>query len=285
MQPQDVAKRLGAIAAVDRVTRPAAKAVKQVIPPHSPAKDVLSGTWLGHPLHPLLTDIPIGCFTSAGVLDLVPSSRTNGAADLLVGLGLLSALPTAAAGAADWSDTHGSDQRVGGFHALSNLTGLALYAASFSARLRGRRGRAILLGFAGMTTMTVAGFLGGYLSFSRGLGVNHALNDEGPEDWTPVLDDAELTEGKPVRVQASGAPVLLYRSNGKLQAVGARCSHAGGPLEEGEVDDAACTVECPWHHSVFRLDDGSVVHGPASSPQQPYDVRVLDRRIEVRSRG
>ena len=283
MQLHDIAKKLGAVAALDRVAGPAAKAVKRAIP-HGPAKDALSGAWLGHPLHPLLTDIPIGCFTSAGVLDLVPGSGTNRPADLLVALGLLSALPTAAAGAADWSDTYGSDQRVGVVHALGNLTGLALYTASLAARLRGRRGRARLLGFAGMTSMTVAGYLGGYLSFSRGVGVNHAFYEQGPEDWTPVLDEAELGEGKPIRVQAGGAPVLVYRTNGRLHAIGARCSHAGGPLEDGSIDDVACTVECPWHHSVFRLTDGTVVHGPASSPQQPYDVRVLEGRIEVRVR-
>jgi len=283
VQLHDVAKRLGTIATLDRVTRPAARAVKRVIP-HGPVKDALSGAWLGHPLHPLLTDVPIGCFTSAGLLDLVPSSGTNQAADLLVALGLLSALPTAAAGAADWSDTYGSDQRVGVVHALSNLTGLALYAASLAARRRGRRGRATLLGFAGMTSMTVGGYLGGYMSFSRGVGVNHSFYEHGPDDWTAVLDEAHLAEGKPTRVEAGGAPVLLFRSSAGIQAVGARCSHAGGPLEEGEVDAVACTVECPWHHSVFRLADGGVVHGPASTPQQPYEVRVQEGRVEVRTR-
>jgi nitrite reductase/ring-hydroxylating ferredoxin subunit len=132
--------------------------------------------------------------------------------------------------------------------------------------------------------MTVGGYLGGYLAYSRGVGVNHTFLDEHPQDWTPVLDDADLPEGKPTRVTAVQAPVLLYRSNGTIYAIGARCSHAGGPLEEGAVDVSACTVECPWHHSVFRLGDGGVVHGPASMPQPAYDVRVDGGRIEVRER-
>jgi nitrite reductase/ring-hydroxylating ferredoxin subunit/uncharacterized membrane protein len=244
----------------------------------------LSGVWLGHPVHPLLTDIPIGSFTSATLLDLIGGERAQPAADALVAVGLAAALPTAAAGAADWSDTFGDDQRTGVVHALSNVVGLGFYAWSLLARRRGRRGKATVLGVVGMSSMTVGGYLGGYLSYSRGIGVNNAFFHHHAEDWTPVLADNELAEGKPVRVEADGATVLLYRTNGSLFAIDSRCSHAGGPLDEGSVDEAACTVECPWHQSVFRLTDGSVVHGPASIPQAAYDARVRDGHIEIRHR-
>jgi nitrite reductase/ring-hydroxylating ferredoxin subunit/uncharacterized membrane protein len=274
-------ERLGALDSLDAAAGAAANAVKGAVKPGA-VKDFLSGTWLGHPLHPLLTDVPIGAFTSAALLDLVGGRKAHDAADALVAIGLASALPTAAAGASDWSDTYGPDQRVGVVHAASNVVGLVLYGASLLARRRGRRATGKLLGLAGMAAMTVGGYLGGYLSYSRGVGVNNAFFETGPDDWTSVLADAELAEGKPVRVEASGASVLLYKRNDRILAIGARCSHAGGPLEEGSVDRRACTVQCPWHGSVFRLDDGRVVHGPATSPQAAYDVRVRDGRVEIR---
>ena len=277
------AERLGGIDGLDRIAGPAAKAVKRAVGPGR-LKDLVSGSWLGHPLHPLLTDIPIGSFTSATVLDLLAGRRGENAADVLVTVGLLSALPTAAAGAADWSDTYGPEQRVGVVHALSNVVGLGFYAASLRARRRGRRGAGTALALAGMTSMSVGGYLGGYLSYSRGVGVNNAFWQNGPDKWTAVLTEAELTEGKSTKVEVAGATALLYRSNGKIYAIGSRCSHAGGPLEEGAVDEAACTVQCPWHQSVFSLDSGSVAHGPASVPQAAYDVQVQDGQIEIRHR-
>lgn len=284
MSLHDLAERIGAVAALDRAAGPAADAVKRVIRPGL-VKDLLSGTPLGHPLHPLLTDVPIGSFTSATLVDLLGGSRGEEAADLLVAVGLVSALPTAAAGAADWSDTYGAEQRIGVVHAAANTVGLALYVASLVARRRGARGAGQLLALGGMAAMTAGGYLGGHLSYSKGVGVNNAFNEHPPEDWTAVLDEAELAGGRPVGVDANGARVLLYRSGVGVHAIGARCSHAGGPLENGEVSDESRTVQCPWHQSVFRLEDGSVVHGPATVPQAAYDTRVVDGRVEVRFRG
>jgi len=214
----------------------------------------------------------------------VGAERGEHAADLLVALGLLSAVPTAAAGAADWSDSYGPDQRVGAVHAVANVIGLGLYGWSLRARRRGDRRAATALGLAGMSSMAAGGYLGGYLSHSRGVGVNNAFYQHAPEDWTAVLDDAALEEGKPARAVAGDATILLYRANGAIHAIGSRCSHAGGPLDEGEVDHAACTVTCPWHQSVFRLEDGSVVHGPASVPQAAYETRLEAGQIEIRLR-
>jgi len=277
------AQRLGRVEALDRAARPLARAVTRVVRP-GPLKDALTGAWLGHPLHPLLTDIPIGSFTSATVLDVLAGARSAPAADTLVAVGLAAAVPTALAGATDWSDTYGDDQRIGVVHAVANTVGLGCYALSLAARRRGARGAATALGLAGLSSMTVAGYLGGFLGYSRGVGVNHTFLDEPPQDWTAVMADGELTEGQPARAWAGRTPILLYRSGSTIEAIAARCSHAGGPLDEGKVDTSACTVECPWHHSVFRLTDGGVVHGPASTPQPAYDARVTGGRIEVRER-
>lgn len=283
MELHAAAERIGRIEALDRVAQPLSNAVKRLVRPGL-VKDALSGTWLGHPLHPLLTDIPIGSLTSATVLDLIGGKRAQPAADVLVALGLVAAIPTAAAGASDWSETIGDDQRTGVVHALSNLFGLGLYGCSLVARRRGRRVNATLLGLAGMSSMTVGGYLGGYLSYSRGIGVNNAFFHEHSDEWTAVLPEGQLAEAKPMRVETGGATVLLYRANGDVFAIDSRCSHAGGPLEDGTIDQSACTVECPWHHSVFRLDDGSVVHGPATAPQAAYDARIREGQIEVRHR-
>jgi len=167
----DAVERIGSTKALDTVARPAAARVKKLVRP-GPVKDTLSGTWLGHPLHPLLTDIPIGSFTSATLLDLLGGKQQQPAANLLVGLGLVSAAPTALAGAVDWSDTYDASQRVGVVHALANIVGLGLYAMSMPARRNHQRGRAALLGLGGMTVMSVGGYLGGHLVFTRGVGVS-----------------------------------------------------------------------------------------------------------------
>jgi len=279
----DLAEKVGRIEALDGVSKPVADGVKSALG-RGVAKDALSGTWLGHSLHPMLTDIPIGSFTSATIIDFLGGKKGRNAADLLVAVGILSSIPTAAAGLADWSDTFGEPQRMGVIHAAANAVGLAFYGISLVHRRRGNRIRGAALSLAGMGAMTVGGYLGGHLSYSRGIGVNNAFHEEQPEDWTPVIEESALTDGTPVKVDAGGASLLVYRKDGRITAIGARCTHAGGPLDEGEVDTAACTVTCPWHQSEFRLDDGSVVHGPATVPQPAYDVRVEGGKVEVRRR-
>ena len=280
-----LATLVGQFEQLDRVAAPLARLAKSAIPPKTAVKDALSGTWLGHPLHPLLTDIPIGSFTSATVLDMVGGTEGERAADRLVELGLLSSIVTAAAGAADWSDTYGEEQRVGVVHAAANVIGVALYAASAIQRRRGRRAPAMVLGLAGMSVMTVGGYLGGHLGWTRGVGVNNAFADHPPTDWTATLNEHELPDGTTREFELAGAAVLLHRNGDSVLAIGSRCSHAGGPLHKGDIDSVACTVTCPWHQSEFRLDTGEVVHGPATVPQAAYDARIGNGRIEVRLRA
>jgi nitrite reductase/ring-hydroxylating ferredoxin subunit/uncharacterized membrane protein len=265
---------------LDRFVEPVASVVATVIP-KGRVKDVLHGTWLGHPLHPLLTDLPIGFWTSAFVLDLTGRSRHRSAADVLVGLGVATALPTAAAGVADWSELNRPEQRSGLVHATANLTATALYALSLLARWRGRRATGVALGMAGATAATVGGYLGGHLTFRRASGVNQAAGAPDTRDWTPLTVDGALGSEAPTLAHLGEAPLAAVDDDGPA-ALYARCSHLGGPLQDGEYIDGC--LRCPWHASVFRVADGAVVHGPATAPQPAYELRVIDGSIEARRR-
>ncbi len=260
---------------------PARSAVGAVLP-RGPAKDALHGVWLGHPLHPLLTDLPIGFWTSAFMLDLMGGRRAHAASDTLVGLGVVSALPTAAAGLADWSELNKPEQRAGLVHAIANIMATFLYALSYLARRRGRRSAGVLLGIAGATAATVGGFLGGHLSFRRGAGVSHALSAPSATQWEDVELAGPITAEKPTRAELDGATLAVIDSTAGPTALYAKCSHLGGPLDEGDVVDGC--LRCPWHASMFRADDGSVVRGPATATQPAYELRVDGERVQARRR-
>ena len=181
-----------------------------------PVKDALSGTWLGHPLHPLLTDLPIGFWTSAFTLDLLGGRHSRRAATRLVAWGVLTAIPTAASGASDWSDTSGPERRVGLVHAAANTTALVCYAASWVERRRGRHWRGVALGLVGATAATVGGFLGGHLLQTLGVGVDRTALRAPPNDWTRVAAAAEIDE-PPRCVLAGDAPVIVFRHGGRLR--------------------------------------------------------------------
>jgi nitrite reductase/ring-hydroxylating ferredoxin subunit/uncharacterized membrane protein len=267
---------------LDVVGRKLGLAVAKVVRPGR-AKDLLAGTWLGHPVHPVLTDVPIGAWTSAFVLDLVGGTQARRAADALVGVGVLAAVPTAATGLSDLADVVGPRERsLGTAHALGNVTAVALYGGSWLARRRGRRDAGVRLAMLGAAVVTGAGFIGGHLAYRKGVGIDQTVFRERVQDWTPVLEERELPEAKARRVRAGGTDILLYRRQGRILALANRCSHRGGPLHKGRVADG--TVRCPWHLSTFSLEDGSILQGPATAPQPCYDTRVRDGAIEVRER-
>jgi nitrite reductase/ring-hydroxylating ferredoxin subunit len=280
--PHELVRRIERFPALDRLADPLADLVGKAVRPRL-VRNLLSGTHLGHPAHPMLTDLPIGAWSMSALLDAVGGTSTEPAADLLVGAGILGAIPTAMTGLNDWSDTIGGDKRIGLVHAGANVAALVLYVASLVARRSGRRGGGKALGLAGLGALMVGGYLGGHLSYAKAVNVNHTAFEHGPEEWVPVLADAELGEGEHRRVSTGEAAVLLVRDGGQLYALANTCSHAGGPLDEGEFVDG-CVV-CPWHASTFRLSDGSIVRGPASTPQPAYQTRVRDDKIEVRSMG
>jgi len=278
-----VIARLEQIDALDGVAGKVSAAVSGVT--HRPGvASLLSGTWIGHPLHPILTDLPIGSWTSAFVLDLVGGKRARPAAQMLVGLGVLTAIPTAATGLADWSDTVGETRRIGAFHALTNTVGLGCYYLSWRARRRGHHFRGVMLAMAGATAATGAAALGGHLVYRTGTGVDVNAFDTGPSEWTDATTASSLPGGEGRYVEAGPAKVLaLHDGHGGWHGIGARCSHRDGPLQDGEFADGCVT--CPWHQSTFRLDDGSVVNGPATAPQPRYDVRERDGTLSVRAAG
>ena len=275
---------IAALEALDAPAKKIGEKVRSVIAP-GPVKNALSGSWLGHALHPLLTDVTIGSFTSAVALDWLGGEQAEPAAKRLIGLGLLSTLPTVSSGYSDWADTEvASDavRRIGIVHAASNFTASSLFAASWLARSRGRHGRGKALALAGGGVLTGAAYLGGHLTLAEGVGVDHTTFEDGTQEWTAVLDDADLTDGEMRCAEADGTAVMVARTGGTVHALSNHCSHRGGPLHEGKLEGE--TVTCPWHGSVFDVRDGALVHGPAAYPQPAWEARVRDGRIEVRRR-
>lgn len=271
---------LGENEALDPPARKLLEAAHAAIRPGR-VRDALSGTFLGHALHPLMTDLPIGSWTSALVLDAVGGRESRGAARKLVGAGILASLPTAVTGAVEWADSadgRASTRRVGLVHAAANVTALGLFSASYLRRRGGGSGRTLAL--AGGAALAVGGHLGGHLSYVNGEGVAVTTFESGPEEWTPTISAVDLTEGRPACAMAGGVPILLVREGERIHALANRCNHRGGPLHEGEVGEG--TVTCPWHGSVFRLADGNLERGPAASPQPAFEARAIDGRIEVR---
>ena len=279
---RELVDRLTDVEAVDKVAKPVASAVAGALSNNQVVKDALSGTWLGHPLHPMLTDLPIGSWTSAWVLDMVGGKRSRPAAQRLIALGILSSLPTAAAGLSDWSDTIGEDRRLGAVHAVANVAALSLYSWSWLARRKGRHAFGVVLGNLGAAAATGGGYLGGHLVYRKGVGADRNAWKHAGEDWVDVADEGVLlAAGKPLVVRVDDDDVLLIRTDGGLRAISNVCGHAGGPLDEGTFDDEGC-VTCPWHGSVFQLTDGRVVHGPATGYQPCYDLRSAGGRVSVR---
>jgi nitrite reductase/ring-hydroxylating ferredoxin subunit/uncharacterized membrane protein len=276
----DLIERLGRAETLDRVAQPLSVTIGRAVRRRT-VRNLLSGTYVGHPLHPMLTDVPIGAWGASTILDMVGGRSAQRAADLMVAAGVLAAVPTAATGLNDWSDTYGADLRVGVVHATINSTALALYVASLTARARGHRTRGKIIGLTGLATLLAGSYLGGHLTFARGVNVNRTAWQDGPVDWTPVLPAEALPEGDHGVVTAAGVPILLYRNAGRVWALANTCSHMGGPLNEGAIGEGCVT--CPWHGSVFRFADGEVVRGPASSSQPLFEARVTGDQIEVRA--
>lgn len=264
--------------AADAVAKPLSRLVHRAVG-RGQLQDALTGRWLGHALHPMLTDLPIGFWTSAFTLDLLGGRKHRAAAQRLVGIGVLSALPAIATGATDWADTTDAERRVGLVHAALNSAALACFTASWLARRRGRHARGVIWGLAGSTVATGGGYLGGHLVQRMGLGIDNTAFDDIPTRWVPTLPAREWADEVPRRVVAGGTEVMVVRERGVWHGLDNRCSHRGGPLDEGTVRDGC--AECPWHGSRFRLGDGTVERGPAAAPQRVVGVRVQDDVVEV----
>lgn len=253
---------------------------------HRPIKNLLHGTFLGHPLHPLLTDIPIGAWTVAtacDVLDLCGIARHRDAADAAIVIGSLGSVAAAVTGLADWSDTKDEPRRLGMLHAVLNSAALTSYIVALIARRSGARRLGLFASFAGYGLVGLAGFVGGELAFGMQLGVKHTVIPVQPlPEFVRALDVATLTDGFMHAAQVNQLPVLVTRIDGKTRAVSGVCTHRGAPLAEGE--QTGHCVRCPWHGSRFSLDDGHVEEGPATFSLASYETQVSDGGVSLRNR-
>ncbi len=245
-------------------------------------KNILHGTWLGHPLHPALVHVPLGAWTTALVFDTLDErrgSRWQRPADTAIAVGVAGAAGAALSGLADWQHVDGPPRRTGVAHAALNTLALGLYVGSLLLRRRGARGAGRVLSGVGFGVVAAAGYLGARLVYHDRLGVDHAQR-EGPDSFTRAAREAEVLEGQPRRAEVDGVRVVLVRRDGRIHALGETCSHLGGPLAEGQVDGDA--IVCPWHGSRFSLQDGRVLDGPATLPQPCFETRVSEGYVEVR---
>jgi nitrite reductase/ring-hydroxylating ferredoxin subunit/uncharacterized membrane protein len=277
---QQLTKRLEDMEPLDRFADLAQRVISRLVPQESVRKDLLSGTWLGRPLHPVLTDVVIGSWTSASALDVLGDKKTKQAADQLVFIGTLAALPTIAAGLSDWAELWGAQQRVGSVHAVGNATAVSLQVFSIKARRSGKRKKACLLSLTAMVIAGASANLGGYLSFVKGVGVNQTAFEVWPQEWTPVIAEDDLAEDTLTPARADGVHIMLYKKAEQLYALSDRCTHRGCPLHLGQVNNLM--LECSCHGSIFRLSDGEVLRGPATVPAPTYEVRYHNGKVEVR---
>lgn len=253
--------------------------------PVAQAKEVLNGRWLGHPLHPVLTDLPIGAFSGATLLQLADRGDGGGlgdAADLLLATGCLAGVGAALSGVADWQDKYGPERELGTAHGLVNSAALLLFGGALGLRRLGARRLGLGLSVLGLGTIAAGSYVGGDLVFRLGSQVNRNAFSEGPKKWRPVADESEVAEGELLGREVAGNKILLTRLEGELCAAGAVCSHAGGPLGENPLQDGQ--LSCPWHGSHFEMRTGKVVHGPATSDNPVFETRVVEGKVEVRRR-
>ncbi|MDG4824103.1 Rieske 2Fe-2S domain-containing protein [Asanoa sp. WMMD1127] len=274
--------RLEQASGLDRISDPIQRALRAVLKPRL-LRDTLHGVQLGHPVHPALASFTLGSWTSAAVLDVIP--RQELPATTLVGVGVAGAVPTALAGLNDWAELDHEQRRVGLVHMAANVVTLGLYSASLAARLRGDHRTGRILGFAAFGVVNVSAFLGGHLAYKQGAQVNQAVAQlhRISDGWHPVADISALPHGVPVARSIGEVPVLVYRDGDRVSVLLERCGHETGPLSEGrvvDVDGDTC-VECPWHGSVFRLNDGLVMHGPAGSDQPVLRTRIVNDVVEA----
>ena len=251
------------------------------------ARNVLDGVWFEAPLHPALTDVPVGSWTAALIfdgLDAATGSRAmKNAADASLVVGVVGALAAATTGLSDWRYLSGGSRRMGVAHGLLNTITLLLSVVSLVLRATGRRNAGRLAFLAGYSASGAAAHIGGELSYNYALRVNrNVFQGSGPEEFTPVLDQEELSQDGMLRVEGDGAGILLSRSSsGNICAISATCNHFGGPLDQG--DREGDTIVCPWHRSRFDLCSGEAIDGPAVFPQSRYETRVRDGRIEIKA--
>jgi nitrite reductase/ring-hydroxylating ferredoxin subunit/uncharacterized membrane protein len=282
----DVAERIERAPALDRPVRALSDVVVRALPA-GPRTDALHGVPFGQPAHPALVRLPLGCWTSAALLDLFPG--TERASRTLIAAGIVTSLPATATGLADWSALHRHQQRVGLVHAASGACAATLFSASLLARAGGFRHAGKLLSAGGLAAVTVGAYLGGHLALRLGAGASHAepIGHLAALGWHDLCRIYDLPDGRPVRCQLGYLSLFVLRHGPDASVLSDHCAHLGGPLHQGRIVSAAgadCVV-CPWHGSTFRISDGSVVHGPATARQPSFLCQVTEGGVvQVRPR-
>jgi len=250
-------------------------------------RDLLNGTWLGHSLHAVLVDVVVGGLTAVVLLDVLRVffgvDGLDTAATWVLGLAVLSSLGAILSGLTDYKDTAPSsaERDVAGLHGLINIAATVLFIISLVQRLGSAHDAGFWVLLIGYLVVSVGAFIGGHVVFKYGYMVNHNAFDRGKraKEFTAVLSAAELPEATPTKATFGSTAVVLVRRGDVVHTLKETCSHAGGPLSEGTL--RGDTIECPWHASVFRLADGSVVHGPATSRQVSYRARINGDQVEI----
>jgi nitrite reductase/ring-hydroxylating ferredoxin subunit/uncharacterized membrane protein len=252
-----------------------------------PLRNLLSGTSVfQHPLHPALTDVPLGAWLTGVVADYTAAStnlvpRSAGTIALL--LGLVVAAGTAVTGYTDFQDVYGMERRTALAHGLTMTLVFAVMTVSLILRLVGVSVLypvAVGLATFGLALTMFGMYLGGHVVYGYGTRINRAAFLHGPDEFVSVGRSQDFPEGQMRRVDANGLAVLMVRQPTGLHAIVNTCSHAGGPLNEGTLERD--TVTCPWHASQFSIRDGMVRGAPATFPQARLEVREQDGNVEVR---
>jgi nitrite reductase/ring-hydroxylating ferredoxin subunit len=279
--------RLADVTAFDKVVEPARRAVSAALRPQG-LKDLLHGTWLGHPLHPVLVQVPVGSWLSAGLLDAVPPLRP--AATVLIGTGVVAAVPASLAGAADWTEQDVGVRRLGALHAVANTAALGLYVGSLVARGKGRGTLGRSLSYAALGIATGSAAVGGHMSYAQSSGASHSATAARTltGDWIDLGPLDDLPEGRPAlragKAGSNAVPLAVVRRGTKVDVFVGTCAHLSGPLYEGAVEQVRgrdCLV-CPWHGSAFDLDSGAPRRGPAANPQERLEVRMEAGHVMAR---
>ena len=285
---------------LDRVVRslvwldPVAEAIQKAVGafydvlgrPGQAIKNVMHGTAvLHHPLHPALTDVPVGAWTLGVLADwlFIATGRVPAVVgDLALAVGLAGAILSALTGLTDFHETFGHERRTAVLHGLVMTAVVVVEIVSLAFRLSVPSVRllAIMLSTLAWLVVLFGAYVGGHLTFGIGSAVNHNAFFAGAADFVRVGSRDDFPEGEMRRVEAAGLPVVILRRQGLLYAMGAVCSHAGGPLNEGKLDGDLLT--CPWHYSKFCFTDAHVVGGPATFDQPALVARERGGVVEVK---
>jgi nitrite reductase/ring-hydroxylating ferredoxin subunit/uncharacterized membrane protein len=253
-------------------------------------RDFLNGRWLGHPIHAVLTDAPIGILFLVIVFDFVAAPY---AANWALLIGVLAMAASAVAGLADYADTDGLARERATLHSTLMTTALVLYVIDGLLRLGvsvdnpGSFGSPyVWLSMVAFLVLAAGAFVGGDVVYATGNMVSrHAFRGAGTKwialDPAEVEADGSIPEGRPVKAKLGTNTVVLVRNGETILALHDQCAHAGGPLSEGSLVGGTATgaepvIECPWHGSRYELASGHVVLGPSVYDQPAYEVRPRD---------